>query len=222
MATIRPSGAGNEPVGTGEKINGGTVLFAGNVPAGSPITKAVSLDEISNNLGKSFGSKVIAKVGTGSKYTDQVGISGATAGNVIAGSTVLGYNAGPTEWVMMGGNVTTTLRGSAFTKLIGAAAGMHGANPTRDSINELETTRSLPSVTINVLAMPSSGINPAVTKTGGGVQNNYIDPAVAGGSTNSADSAANPTLAVPGELVYRYGASLPKLDNYKAKDSFES
>jgi hypothetical protein len=75
---------------------------------------------------------------------------------------------------------------------------------------------------IDVLARPSSGIASYVVKTGGGTLKNFIDPAVAGGATTSADSAGAPTRAVPGELVYMYGSILPKQDNYKAKDSFES
>jgi hypothetical protein len=37
------------------------------------------------------------------------------------------------------------------------------------------------------------------------------------GTTAASDDAANPTRAIPGELVYMYGALTPKQDDYKAK-----
>jgi hypothetical protein len=217
MPIVAASGNGSAP--SVEKRNGGTVLNGGNIPAGSPMTESLSLATLADDFGKSFGSRVIAQVGTGSQYTDRVGISGARPGAIVDGSTVLGYNADFTEWVVKGGNVTKTLAGVANTTLIGGAA---GPQPDRDSTYQLETTRTNGSLDLDVLARPSSGINSFRTISGGGVLKNYINPAVAGGATNSADSAANATRSVPGELVYRYGAALPKLDNYKAKDSAES
>lgn len=217
MSKVAPTGNGNQP--SVEKRNGGTVIHGGNISATSPMTKNLTLANIADDFGVSYGSKVIAQDGTGSKYTDRVGISGAVPGSIVDGVTVLGYNADATEWVVKGGRVTTTLGGVANTTLIGGQA---GPNPTRDSTNQLETTRSLGTMSINVLAHPSSGLHPERTKVGGGSLKNFIDPAVAGGATNSADSAANATRAVPGELVYMYGNVLPKQDNYKAKDSYES
>lgn len=217
MPTVAPTGNGAQAAV--ERRNGGTVLGGGNVAATSPMTKNLSLADIADDFGQSYGSKVIAQVGTGSQYTDRVGISGAVPGAIVDGVTVLGYNADATEWVVKGGRVTTTLGGTANTTLIGGQA---GPNPTRDSTNQLETTRTMGNMTINVLAAPSSGLHPERTLTGGGVLKNYINPAIAGGATSSADSAANATRAVPGELVYMYGAKLPKQDNYKSKETFES
>lgn len=217
MPIVAASGNGAAP--SVEKRNGGTVLGGGNIAADGPMTKNLSMADIADNLGQSYGSKVIAQDGTGSQYTDRVGISGAVPGAIVAGTTVLGYNSDSTEWVVKGGNVTVTLGGVANTTLRGAAA---GPKPDRDSTNQLESTRSLGTTSINVLAHPSSGLHPERTITGGGSLKNFINPAVAGGATNSADSAANATRSVPGELVYRYGGALPKQDNYKAKDSYES
>ena len=44
---------------------------------------------------------------------------------------------------------------------------------------------------------------------------NYVQ--VGDGTTAATDDAANPTRAIPGELVYMYGALTPKQDDYKAK-----
>lgn len=217
MPIVAASGNGAAP--SVEKNNGGTVLGGGNISTTGPMTKNLSINSLADNVGKAIGSKVIAKVGTGSQYTDRVGVSGAVPGSVTAGTTVLGYKANSTEWVMKGGNVTVTLGGVANTTLIG---GQSGPKPDRDGINQIQRTRTNGTLDIDVLARPSSGIASYVVKTGGGTLKNFIDPAVAGGATTSADSAGAPTRAVPGELVYMYGSILPKQDNYKAKDSFES
>jgi hypothetical protein len=222
MPTVRPSGAGDEAVGTGEVRDGGTVLKGGSNAAGV-MTKSLSLADVADDFGQSFGSKVIAKVGTGSQYTDRVGISGAVPGAIVDGQTELGYQADGTEWVMQGGNVTETLGGSAYTGLIGGAA---GPDPTRDSTSELESTRLLGVVDVDVLAQPASGYNSFVTKSAGpggagGTLQNHIRPSGAGDEASS-DSAANATLSVPGALTYMYGAKIPLQDDYKAKNVFES
>jgi len=47
-----------------------------------------------------------------------------------------------------------------------------------------------------------------------GAVSNYVKM---DGTTAATDDAANPTRAIPGELVYMYGALTPKQDDYKAK-----
>ena len=59
MPTVRPSGAGDEAVGTGEVRNGGTVIKGGSNAAGV-MTKNLSLASLADDDGASFGSKVIA------------------------------------------------------------------------------------------------------------------------------------------------------------------
>lgn len=218
MATVRPSGAGDEAVGNGEVRDGGTVLHGGSNAAGI-MTKNLSLADIADDVGQDFGSKVIANHGNGSEFTDRVGVITAVGTSGTAGTTELGYKASATEWVVKGGNVSTTLGGVANTTLIGGAA---GPNPTRDMVAGLETTRDLGDMVIDPLAAPASGINSYRTITGGGTEKNYIDPAVAGGATNSSDSAANATRGIPGELVYRNGSANPVQDDYKSKEAPES
>jgi len=215
MATVAPTGDGQQPAV--EKINGGTLLHAGDLAADSPITQNKSIADMADDQGQAFGSKVIAKE-DGGLYSDRVGIIKADGGSVTGGTTELGYKAGRDEWVVMGGNVTTTLAGSAYAGLAGGAA---GPDSTRDFVAELETTRDYGQIDIDIFAMPSSGYNAYVTKTGGGQLVEFIDPAVAGGTTASTDAAANTTMAVPGELTYMFGGKMPKNDNYKAKDSAE-
>lgn len=216
MATVAPTGDGQQPAV--EKRNGGTLVHAGNVAADSPITQNKSIADLADDQGQSFGSKVIAKE-DGGLYSDRTGFIKADGTSVTGGVTELGYKAGRDEWVVMGGNVTTTLAGSAYSGLAGGAA---GPNPTRDFVAQLETTRDYGDIDIDIFAVPSSGFNGYVTKTGGGAEVEFIDPAIAGGATASTDAAANTTRAVPGELTYMFGGKLPKQDNYKAKDSAES
>lgn len=210
MPTVRPSGAGDEAVGLGEVRDGGTVLRGGSNAAGV-MTKSLSLAEIADDQGQSFGSKVVAKGGA-AEY-DRVGVDKAVSGGTLA------YQAGATEWVVKGGNVSTTLGGVANTTLIGAAA---GPDPVRNNVATLETTRDYGDVDIDVLAAPASGISSYRTITGGGVEQSYIDPAAGDGTTNSSDSAANTTRAIPGEFVYRDGSANPVQDNFKSKEAPEA
>jgi hypothetical protein len=220
MSTVRPSGAGDEAVGTGEVRDGGSIIKGGAVASDSPVTNSLSLADIADDFGAALGSKVIANDGTGAATTDRVGVRKALSGGTLA------YNAGATKWVIQGGNVTSTLSGAANTALKSAAADSNGANATRDGINQVSAHRVLGSgvtTSIDPLKAPSTTIKGYFTKGGdAGSSRNFIDPAVAGGATDSADSAANPTRAIPGELTYMFGGKNPKDDNYKSKETPES
>lgn len=211
MATIAPSGAGDQPAIA--KNDGGTLLHAGNVSEDNPITRNIPISELADDFGDDYGSKVIAKV-DGGLYSDRVGISGASPEAVISGETELGYQSDSQEWVMNGGNVTQTLGGKPYTGLAGGAA---GPDATRKSPYSLQSTRSYGDVSVDLYAMPSSGFNAWVSRTGDGELVSYIDPAVSGGTTPSNDSSS----AVPGELTYMFGGANPKTDDYKATDVSE-
>ncbi len=220
MATVAPSGAGDQPAV--ENRNGGTVVHGGTPASDSPINNNLILSTLADDVGQSYGSKVIAQDGTGSQYTDKVGISGAVPGAITEGTTQLGYQANGTEWVVQGGNVTTTLGGVANTLLIGGAADVHGADPLRGSTTQSSGTHLYGTVDIDVLAAPASGYNSFVTKSGNtGVASDFVRPSGAGDEA-SADAAANTTRAIPGELTYMFGGKNPQSDDYKAQDSYES
>lgn len=60
----------------------------------------------------------------------------------------------------------------------------------------------------------------AVTKgSDAGAEVVYIDPLISGGADDAVDSAAHPTYAVPGELVYMSGSLIPTQDDYKPRTS---
>jgi len=221
MATVAPTGDGLQPAV--EKRDGGTVVHGGGFTSESPMTNNLSAADLADDFGAEYGSRVIAKV-DGGEYSDRVGISGAVPGAVTGGTTELGYDATATEWVVQAGNVTTTLGGVAYDGLIGGAA---GPDPNRDFVAELETTRALGKVDIDVFASGEPGYNHLVTKSNnpdgdapGSVQN-YVAPSGAG-DVNSNDLAANTTRAIPGQLVYMQGGKKPFETQYKAKDSAES
>jgi len=222
MPTVAPSGAGDQPAV--EKRDGGTVIKGGNVAANSPMSKTISEAELADDQGGPLGSKVIASDGAGTQYTDKHGIKDAIGTAVTDGVTQLGYQANAQEWVVQGGNVTTTLGGVAYTDLIGGAADIEGANPNRDSTYQLEKGVQYGVVDIDILAAPASGYQSWVTKSGNtGVPFDYVRPSGAGDvAASGSDGAANTTRSVPGELTYMFGGKLPTGVQYKAKDSYES
>jgi hypothetical protein len=178
--------------------------------------------ELANDQGAPFGSKVIAKVGDGSIYTDRVGISGAKPSAIIGGVTQLGYQSSRSEWIMRGGNEISSLAGSPFTDMHGAAADINGTDPLRDSTNESESNRAYGRVDINPLAPPSSGNNSWISKGSGemspGQLMSFVRPSGAG-NEESLDTAANTTRSAPGKINYNTGASTPTSQDYRPQDA---
>ena len=218
MATVAPSGDGNAPAV--EVRDNGTIFNAGNIAADGPVTNAVTLRDAAKQTDadiSAVGSKVVANDGTGAATTDRAGVKvGAAAGT-------LAYNAGATEWIMRGGNVAATIGGVANTVLVSAGSDIAGAfTATRDSINQINSTRRLGTgSTFDMFAVPSGHIN-AGFQVGAGAGNAQNFVQADDGSTASADNAAAPTRSVPGELTYRFGGPNPKQDDYKDKDVFEA
>ena len=215
MPTVRPSGAGDEAVGAGAKNDGGTVIHGGSNAAGV-MTKNLSLADIADDFGESFGSKVVVNAGSGANTTDRAGVSQARAGQ--AGT--IAYNSTATQWVVQGGNVTTTLNNAANTKLIGGAADSEGMDATRSNVTSNNKRKRIGATDIDVYKQPSNVINGFVTRTGAGTDKNFVSPA--DGTTAASDNEANTTRAVPGELTYMFGGKNPKQDQYKGKDTPES
>jgi hypothetical protein len=218
MATVAPSGNGSHAAV--EVRDNGTIFNAGNVATGGPVTSAVTLREAAKQGFEDIsavGSKVVANDGTGASTTDRAGVAEGVSGGTLA------YNAGATEWIMRGGNVATTIGGVANTILVSAGSDVAGAfTATRDSINQINSTRSLGSSGVfDLNATPSTEITPGFTKgVGAGLSQPFVK--ADDGSTASADNAAAPDRGVPGELTYRFGAPNPTTDEYKAKNAFEA
>ena len=87
MPTVRPSGAGDVAVGTGEVKDGGSIFQAGNADTTTgPISNAVTIVGTVDDL-RDVGAKVVANDGTGAATTDRVGVAKALSGGTLA------YNA---------------------------------------------------------------------------------------------------------------------------------
>jgi len=207
-------------------VDGGTIVKAGNKASDSPVTNDLGLNTIADDQGASFGSKVVANVGTGASTTDRVGVSGAIAANAADGASIA-FNAGATNWVMRGGNVTTSLNGVANTQLIGGARDFLGdlndvdTRVARTKISERQVGEYA-SRDINVMARPSTEINPVLENRGNNAGSAFTFVNPADGSAAVANEIA-PSGRVPGELTYHFGAlAAPTNDDYKAKDQFES
>lgn len=202
----------------------GTVVHAGTPAADSPIQNNLSAADLADDLGEAHGSVVVSNDGTGANTTDRAGVRTAL------GAGTLGYQAGATEWVVLGGNVTTSLNGSASDLLIGGARDYSG--DLNDDATEVARTKigdnlqgSYETRGFDMLAMPSTNINP--NRSGSGTDGKganagdplaFINP-VDGSAAVAAEIA--PSRAVPGELVYRDGSAEPVQEDYKASDERE-
>ena len=202
------------------KNNNGTIVKAGNVSSDGPITKVLGLNDLADDKGEAFGSKVVVNDGTGAATTDRAGVQKAVSAGTLA------YQAGATNWVVQGGNVTTALGGVANTVLIGGARDYSGS--INDDATEVARTKisdklvgSMSDVAFDIYAAPSTQIVPGRTKgTGAGNALAFVNPA---DGTAAVASEIAPSDAVPGELTYHFGAlAEPTTDEYKAKNVLES
>ena len=202
------------------KNDAGTVIKGGTPASDSPIQNVKSEADFADDTGTSFGSKVVANDGTGAATTDRVGVAKAVSGGTLA------FNANSTQWIMRGGNVSTTVGGVANTSLVGGARDYSGV--INDDATEVARTKisdrlvgSMSDVAFDIYAAPSTQIVPGRTKgTGAGNALAFVNPA---DGTAAVASEIAPSDAVPGELTYHFGSlGDPTTDEYKAKNVFES
>ena len=193
----------------------GTVVKGGTPASDSPIQNVKSLADLADDFGTSFGSKVVAQADTG----DKAGVAKAVSGGTLA------YQAGATEWVVRGGNVTSTLGGVANDILVSPARDTGDLN---DFATEVARTKisdrlvgSKADEAFNIYARPSTDIVPGRTKgTDAGVVSTMVNPA---DGTDAVASEIAPSQAVPGELTYFFGElAVATTDEYKAKNVAES
>jgi|TARA_B100000085_G_scaffold108735_1_gene99196 hypothetical protein len=196
--------------------NNGTIVKAGNVSSDGPITKVLGLNDLADDKGEAIGSKAdygtISQGNTGDKAGVQKAVSAGT----------LAFNASATQWVMQGGNVSTTIGGVANTSLVGGARDYDAKR--NDFLTEANRviidTELVGASGFDVFAVPSTEIVPGRTNHGyAGNASTFVNPA--DGSVAVATEIA-PSQAVPGELTYMFGAINPKQDDYKDKNLLES
>jgi hypothetical protein len=211
MATISTtSGAGASANNNrGTIVNAGYVDSAGttNAPGFGVVIGAGS----NGPVGPTEQSGTVRGSSTDSKGFSKYG-QGRGGRQTAKGSGTFAYNN--QRGVIR--RVNTLINGVSNTTLQSGGVGV-GAR-ANSSIGGLESFRTL----------PQSGFTAdgsiKTLDSAGGTLTNYVDPAVSGGATASNDSAANPTRAIPGELVYtatslaRSGSlAVPKQDDYKEK-----
>tara|TARA_Y100001938_G_scaffold150868_1_gene243981 strand:+ start:6853 stop:7473 length:621 start_codon:yes stop_codon:yes gene_type:complete len=193
------------------KNNGSTIVNAGNVPV---TTKTINDAGFGKVIGDSEG-RYKGNPGNRKQRTPSAGnFSAFSNGGVITakGSGTFAYENAKNDFIGM--RMTSVINGISNTSLL---SGGTGKGRYRGSIHGLESYRTLPKYTTNADGSYAS------TSSAGGSDTSYIDSA-GNGSTASSDSAANPTRAIPGELVYtghskaRSGSlAVPTQTDYAAK-----
>lgn len=192
--------------------DGGTVVKGGNVASDSPMTKNLGLNTLADDFGTSFGSKVVAQADTG----DKAGVAKAVSGGTLA------YQAGATEWVVRGGNVSTTIGGVANDVLVSPARDTGDLNDFLTEANRLIVSSELVGASgYNILATPSSDMVPGRTRLStAGDSFNFVNPV---DGTDAVATEIAPSQSVPGELTYFFGElGVATTDEYFSKLVFES
>ena len=188
---------------------GGTIL--GNSTTGTVITKSFPLKDAADDIKKAYGPVERAYPGYGSYPTNTGGLYGTQ--KALSGGTFAFQAAG--SYVIM--TQTTTLSGVAKTNLL-----IPGANSSNQGNailqfkhdfgarllakwrgNSFSWTGNLDngnSIKSRLNWLNSAGTAPEAPSTATDLD--MFDP-VAGSTASQSDSAANPTRAIPGELVMK-------------------
>jgi hypothetical protein len=209
MASTSAKSAGGSP-----KNNGGTVVNAGNVSAGNPVTRVIQVNQI--NASKSqYGTKPVVNTGVGNGTSDPHGVVKVKSAGTFAFTPAKGEGF----LIRNAGDNASKINGTAST-LLSIPGGVSNV-----SIHKLTSTRAIGAyddASYNVLARPDGSVVPGRTKglgAGSSVAYVQVDD---GTTTTNVDNAASPTRSVPGELTYMFGGKSPKNDTYKAKNVTES
>jgi hypothetical protein len=172
-------------------------------------TKSKNSLPVKNNGGSSINvsNGVLSSVGLGSSLTvyGSTVVDGTETDAALVGGVFAYNNKRP-----VAKRVTSTLAAVSNTSLISGAA-----DPARRrSIARMEAVRT----TLTSTAYRAGKYNVYTGKFEAGYPQVSVDDAmvVAGGVYK--DQAANPTRQVPGELVYRTGAKVPVMADYKQKN----
>jgi len=180
--------------GSTTRNNGATVLNGGNVDSTNAVTNSDTLMDVLHKAG-AYAGRVLASTGT--KWKPGVTTS--------KGSGALAYQPGADDPQFLIRTVASKVNNVSNTVLQSGASDKAG----RRAINPIVKTHDYRITSINYV----TGI---ATKHGSaGAVKNFVQ--TGDGSTAASDDAANPTRAIPGELVYMHGSLTPKQDDYKAK-----
>ena len=197
--------------------NGGTIAHAGKVPA-TGATNNAGLGEV---LGA--GNPIPNKPAKHSASGNSAGVShtsSPTRPGVIEANSAATFARDNEAGKYIMKRVSTTI-GNTSNNVLLSGASADGQGKVNSSIGKLESYRTLPRYSFSADGSILAKVASPGGVSNGGTAKNYVNP-VGGGA--SADSAANPTRAIPGELVYtatslaRSGSlAVPKQDDYKPK-----
>ena len=204
--------------GSGSTVNnGGTVAHGGNVAG---VTQSLDLNDINGaiDVAGRYGSKIIAKTGTGGSTTNPDGIQ------TSKGSGTLAYFPAQADgnWIIRtAGDTASKINNTATTRLhIPAAEGEFGKLEVPLPVIADRLLGSAADVAYDTLAVPSTERVPGRTKgTGAG---NALSFQNTEDTTVAVLSEIQDTRAIPGELTYMFGGKVPKSDDYKSREVFES
>ena len=209
MASTSAKQAGGNP-----NNDGGVVVQAGNV------SENLTDLSIRSNLASvpAYGTAPTQDTPSAPfDYVDPHGVTKAKSTGTFAYTPSPGTNF----LLRAGGDNASSINGVSSPALSGVLGIPGGA--TEAVVNKLLKSTQVGTYatsTFNVLATPSSGNFPGLTRgTGAGTAVTYN---ATSGNYPAVDDAATTSRAVPGELTYRFGAALPTRNvAYKAKDSNE-
>lgn len=207
--------------GSGSTVNNGATVANGGAVTG--VTQSLDLNDINGAVGVSarYGSKIVAKDGTGGSTTNPDGIV------TSKGTGTLAYFPAQADgnWIVMaaGNTAAAKINNTATTRLhIPAAEGEFGKLDVPQPHVADRKLGSAADVAYDTLAVPSTERVPGRTKgTGAGDALAFQDPAQAAGNATTVVLVSD-TRAVPGELTYMFGGKAPKRDDYKSREVFES
>jgi hypothetical protein len=165
-----------------------------------------------------YGSKIVAKTGTGGSTTNPDGIQTSKGGGTLA------YFPAQADgnWIVRAAGTTAAgkINNTATTRLhIPAAEANRGNGPPQPHIED-RLLGSAADVAYDTLAVPSTERVPGRTKgTGAG---NVLEFQNTEDATKAEFAEVKDSRSIPGELTYMFGGKSPKRDDYKARDTFES
>tara|TARA_B100001778_G_scaffold178487_1_gene146828 strand:+ start:233 stop:862 length:630 start_codon:yes stop_codon:yes gene_type:complete len=199
---------------TAKVNNGGTVVNAGNVASNSSITKVIAVKDL--KTGTDYGSKIVA---------DTSGVDAGVTTADSGGTGGLAYfpSAKERNFIVRGaGDSAAKVNNDANSVLqVGSRKPSDGLYT---GINFNFKSKNLGTMTFDVLARPDgTKVDPgkALDFSTQGADGDLV--VITDGSTAATSSdTGRPSLSIPGELTFMFGADAPERADYKAKNSRES
>lgn len=245
MAT--QSASGNYFVVTGNsgrvaaamKNDGGTMVKGGGSTQerlDSAITKHIDVNDIAGAIDYAHGSQIVAKTAQGRPNADESVLNPDGLTTARAGGGGLAYfpdaRAGDRNFILRAAGSTAAGKINNDNTIGGllTGTGREHDGVGYDGVHETNSHRKIGTMTHDMLARPSADRVPGRVITGASGNalpsaTNFVDGTTTGGVTAASDNEAaraSGVFGIPGELTYRTGARLPKNDDYKRRDIFES